>query len=318
MKKDILILAGGLGTRMKSSLPKVMHSIMGKPILEYIFETALSLNPDRIIMLIGNGSQKVQEHFLKSGCSFAFQKNQLGTGDAVKSALEFMEKDSSVLILSGDVPLISSSTLNKMFDFHSTSRNIITMLTMKLEDPFGYGRIVKDKTGNVERIVEHKDADEETRKIDEVNAGIYVMNADFLLKYVPTIKNNNIQKEYYLTDLINMAYSKKMSVKTILVDDENEVKGINTRKQLSEIEILMQTRKKKELMLGGVTIESPSTVHIDYDTVISSDVTIEPCVTIRGKTVIESGALIGSHSHIENGLIKSGEKVKPFSVIIKK
>jgi len=291
---------------------------MGKPILEYIFETASSLEPDRIIMLIGNGSQKVQEHFLKSGCSFAFQKNQLGTGDAVKSALEFIEKDSSVLILSGDVPLISSSTLNGMFGFHLKNGNTITMLTMKLDDPFGYGRIVKDNAGNVERIVEHKDADEETRKIDEVNAGIYVMNADFLLKYVPAINNNNIQKEYYLTDLINMAYSEKLPVKTIIVEDVNEVKGINTRKQLSEIETIMQKRKQEELMLGGVTIESPATVHIDYDAVISNDVIIEPLVTIRGKTIIESGALIGSHSHIENGFIKSGERVKPFSVIIKK
>lgn len=315
MKKDILILAGGLGTRMKSPLPKVMHRIMGKPILEYITDTAFSLAPERVILLVGNGAEVVVRHFEGKGCIFARQKEQLGTGDAVKSALEFIEKDSSVLILSGDVPLITQKTLNRMFDFHSSSGNAITLLTMILKDPAGYGRIVKDSSGNVEKIVEHKDADEKTREIREVNAGIYVINGSFLHSNVPLIRNDNAQKEYYLTDLINMAYSQSLSVKTILVENENEVKGINNREQLSEIESVMQSSFKKTLMLSGVTIESPLSVHIDSDSVIMNDVTIEPCVTIRGKSIIRSGALIGAHSHIENADIAEGERVAPFSFI---
>lgn len=318
MKKDILILAGGLGTRMKSPLPKVMHKIMGKPMLEYITDTAFSLSPERVILLVGNGAGTVVSHFEGKGCIFAHQKEQLGTGDAVKSALEFIERDSSVLILSGDVPLISSKTLSAMFDFHTSSKNTITLLTMLLDDPSGYGRIVKDKNGSVERIVEHRDADENIKKIKEVNAGIYVVSGEFLHKNVPLITNSNAQREYYLTDLINMAYSDSLPVRTILVEDGNEVKGINNRKQLSEIEAVMQASLKEKLMMSGVTIESPLTVHIDSDSVIMNDVTIEPCVTIRGRSRIGSGAHICAHSNIENAEIADGVRVPPFSSIIGK
>ncbi len=314
MNLNVLILAGGLGTRMKSSLPKVMHSLCGKPMLEYIVDTARILEPSRIIILIGNGSEKVREHFEREkGIEFAFQKEQLGTGDAVKSAIGNIDEKGTVIVLSGDVPLIASGTLKKLVRTHEEEKADVTLLTMILEDPAGYGRILK-KGNNVTGIVEHKDASEEQRMIKEVNAGLYAFDAEFLKREIFSLKNDNKQKEYYITDLIGIAAGSRGAV-SVSVDDAQEVSGINNRKQLSLLEERMLRDIRDSLMMEGVTIRNPQTVYIESTVRIGRDVVIEQGVTLKGSTVIEDNAVIGAHAYIENGNVKKGSVIEPGRII---
>lgn len=316
MNLNVLILAGGLGTRMKSATPKVMHSICGKPILEYIVDTSQKLEPSRIILLTGNGSQSVKEYFKgRELIEFAHQKEQLGTGDAVKSAAEHFDDSGVVLVLSGDVPLISENTLRKLLKRHEEADADVTLLTMILENPAGYGRIIK-KGNMVTDIVEHKDADNEQRKIKEVNAGLYAFDAAFLKKEIYNLKNDNAQKEYYLTDLINVASNDKGAV-SINVDDAMEVSGINNRNQLSGLEQYMLNSIRMKFMADGVTMRSPETIYIESSVHIDNDVTIEQCVTLKGNTCIGSESYIGANAYIENADIKKGSIIEPGSIIRK-
>lgn len=314
MNLNVLILAGGLGTRMKSSLPKVMHSLCGKPMLEYIVDTSRMLEPSRIIILIGNGSEKVKEHFEGGkGIEFAFQKEQLGTGDAVKSSIEHIDGKGTVIVLSGDVPLISSKTLKKLVMTHESEKADVTLLTMMLDDPAGYGRILK-KRNNVTGIVEHKDASGEQKKINEVNAGLYAFDAEFLKREIFSLKNDNKQKEYYITDLIGIAAEGRGAV-SVPVGDSEEVSGINNRKQLSSLEQRMLKDIRNKFMMEGVTMRSPQTVYIESTVRIGRDVIIEQGVTLKGNTVIGDNAVIGAHAYIQNGNVEKGAFIEPGRII---
>ncbi len=316
---NILILAGGLGTRMKSNLPKVMHKICGKPIVEYIVDTSIQLNPERIILLIGNGSEIVKKHFTENykneNIYFAHQEKQLGTGDAVKSAEKMLQSNTNIIILSGDVPLIKKETLEKLVNMHNENNNTITLLSMFLDNPFGYGRIVKENN-NVKAIVEEKDANEEVKKIKEVNAGIYIMKSDFLKEYVYKLNNNNAQKEFYITDLIKLASNDNKQVESILIENEKEVMGINNRYQLAFIENIILRQIKEKFMLNGVTMENAETIYIDYNVEIESDVIIESNVTLKGNSKIKKGSIIKAGTYIENAIIQENTEIKPNSVII--
>ncbi len=322
MTINILILAGGLGTRMKSTIPKVMHNVCGKPILEHIVNTSSKLNPERIILLIGNGSEKVKKYFetqysKKSLIDFAYQKEQLGTGDALKSAVTHIMKNSNVIILSGDVPLIREETIEKLLETHKLKQNTVTILTMMPINSFGYGRIERDESGNIKSIVEHKDANDKQKEIKEVNAGIYCINSDFICKYIDSIKNDNIQKEYYITDLISIAHKNHLLVDSVIVENASEVLGVNNRNQLAEIEQIMLNRKREEMMRNGVTMENPESIYIDSDVKCENDVIIESNVVIKGKTIINKGCIIKSFTYLNNVELKENTIIKAGSIIEK-
>ncbi len=322
MTINILILAGGLGTRMKSTVPKVMHNICGKPILEHIVDTSSKLNPERIILLIGNGSKIVKDYFetqyfKKSLIDFAYQKEQLGTGDALKSAVTHIMKNSNVIILSGDVPLIKKETIERLLKTHESKQNAVTVLTMIPTNPFGYGRMERDAQGNIKSIVEHKDANDKQKEIGEVNAGIYCIKSDFIYKYIDSIGNNNKQKEYYITDLISITHKNDLQVDSVIVENASEVLGINNRNQLAEIEQIMLAMKREEMMKNGVTMESPESIYIDSNVECENDVIIESNVVIKGKSIIKKGCIIKSLSYLNNVELKENTIIEPGSIIEK-
>ncbi|MDD3803266.1 MAG: sugar phosphate nucleotidyltransferase [bacterium] len=314
MTLNVLILAAGLGTRMKSNKPKVMHKILGKPILEYIIDASSKISPSRTILLISPKQEDMRIHFEKQGLWFAVQEKQLGTGDAVKSAMQEVEENADLMVLAGDVPMIRTETLKMLYEKHVKEKASITFLTMLLENPKGYGRVKKSEE-TVERIVEEKDATEEIKKIKEVNSGIYVFAHDFLKEGIKLIKNENAQKEYYLTDLISIAHGRKLKTIAVPINDSSEVSGINDRKQLSDIEQAMLYRKLCSLMQNGVTIRSPQTVYIDDKVLIGADTEIGSHVVLKGSTVIGERAVIKDFSYINNKKIADGEIIQPFTVL---
>lgn len=320
MKVNILILAGGLGTRMKSSVPKVMHNICGKPILEYIVDTSARIGPSRIILLIGNGSDAVKEHFSSFDSDmlkFAYQEKQLGTGDALRSAVDSIEKNSVLVILSGDVPLITEVTIEKLLNVHRDKRSAITVLSMMPDNPDGYGRIIRNEDNLVTGIVEHRDADRTQRGIKEVNAGIYCIDSDFIEQYIDMLSNDNAQGEYYLTDLIGIAHKNGRPVHSYVIEDEREVLGINNRDQLSQIEDIMLERIRKKAMTGGVTMRNPRTVYMDSTVTVGADTVIEPCTVLMGKTVIGKGCRIGAFSYLYNAVIGDNVNIEAQTKIVK-
>ncbi len=312
-KTDILILAAGLGKRMKSEKPKVLFDLLGKPILGYILQTVENIKNDKVIVLVGNRAEMVIDFLKDKNVEIAHQNEQLGTGHAVMCAFDKFDKNSNIIVLAGDVPLITSETLSKMLEKHSKNKNDITFLTMEIEDPSGYGRVVKDKNSKVMMIVEDKDCDKKEKKIKEVNSGVYVFRYDFLKKYLKTLSNKNNQNEYYLTDLIKIGYKEKSKIETILLENIIEVSGINDREQLSRIEEILLKRKISNLLKNGVTIKSPNTCYIENDVVFENDVTIEPFVVIKGKSVIRKGSIISSFSTLENYQTEQNQFVPPFS-----
>ncbi|MDY6787762.1 MAG: sugar phosphate nucleotidyltransferase [candidate division WOR-3 bacterium] len=317
MNLNILILAGGMGTRMKSSLPKVMHSICGRPMLYHIVETSGMLDPEKIILLIGNGSEMVRDYFEEENISveYAYQHEQLGTGDALRCAVPSIDRDSEVIILSGDVPLIRKDTLEQLYDRHCDGGNAVTVLTMEPENPFGYGRIIKDRENNVIDIAEEKDADNKQRAIREVNTGIYCMKGSFIIDSIDEIDNNNAQNEYYITDLIRIASKKKLTVDSLITHSNSEVLGVNNRSQMAVVESIMLETRKREMMKNGVTMRLPGTIYIDHDATVGRDVIIESSVTLKGRAVIEDNCRIGAGSYIRDKRIVKGTVIKPGTVI---
>ncbi|MGE3062680.1 MAG: sugar phosphate nucleotidyltransferase [bacterium] len=314
MTLNILILAAGLGTRMKSEKPKVMHEILGKPIVEYILQTSEEMRPSRTILLISPKQDSIREYFNDRNLCFAVQERQLGTGDAVKSALCVVEENADLMVLAGDVPMIKAETLKRLYDTHVKEKNCITFLTMVLADPKGYGR-VKRNGGKIEAIVEEKDASDEIKKIQEVNSGLYVFSHEFLFRSIASLTNENTQKEYYLTDLIKAAYKENAKTSAIVINDADEVSGINDRKQLSDIEQAMLTKRLSVLMLNGVTVRSPQTVYMDDSVKVEQGAEIGANVVLKGRTVIKERAVIGDFSYIKNHTVEKEMKIKPFTML---
>ncbi len=294
MSVAAIILAAGKGTRMKSDLVKVMHPLGERPMLSWPVQAAKSAGAELITLVVGHQEEKVKEFFGDDDTIlFARQADQLGTGHAVLSARPVLEGFSgTIMILCGDAPLIKASTLQAMLLSHLSRGAVISVLTTHLKNPYGYGRIIKREGSRITRIVEERDATSEEREILEINSGIYCVASDFLFKAVSRLKNDNLQKEYYLTDIIKEASLTNQLCLAYSIEDSTEVMGVNDRQQLAVAAAALCRRINNELMLDGVTLIDPATTYIESGVVIGRDSTIYPNVHIYGKTVIGSGTLI--------------------------
>ena len=312
MSLEIVILAAGQGTRMRSALPKVLHPIAGNSMLGHVIHTARQLEPQRIHVVIGHGADAVRERLAADDLNFVLQDKQLGTGHAVAQAVPFIESD-TVLILYGDVPLIEVETLQRLLK--KVAAKQLGLLTVELDDPTGYGRIVRDAQGQVTAIVEQKDANETQRAITEGNTGILAMPFAQLSGWMSRLSNNNAQGEYYLTDVIAMAVSDGLVVATEQAHDAMEVQGANDRKQLSELERHYQLRAGLRLMAQGVTLRDPARFDVRGEVTVGRDVLIDINVILEGKVVIEDDVVIGPNCVIKDSTLRKGVVIKANSHI---
>ena len=312
-----VVLAAGKGTRMKSGMVKVMHRICGRPMVEYPVAAAQEAGASQVVAVVGHQSESVQEYFSGAqGLSFRLQAEQLGTGHAVACAVPALVGfEGPVFILCGDVPLVRSETLRAMLEQHRQSHATITVMTAFFDDPFGYGRIVRNADGQISKIVEEKDATVTERGIKEINSGIYCVEFDFLAVAVANLKNDNAQKEYYLTDIITEAAALGLPCLPFPVGDPAEISGVNDRVQLAEAARVVRKRINDELMLSGVTMIDPQTTYIDKHVAIEPDTIIHPNVTITGKTAIGKRCVIESGVTIHSCTVGDGVKVKVGSVL---
>ncbi|MTJ13429.1 bifunctional UDP-N-acetylglucosamine diphosphorylase/glucosamine-1-phosphate N-acetyltransferase GlmU [Anabaena sp. UHCC 0187] len=301
----VAILAAGKGTRMKSNLPKVLHSLGGKSLVERVIESAEPLSPSRRLVIVGYQSQEVKTALDSiHGVEFVEQTAQLGTGHAIQQLLPHLEGyTGDLLILNGDVPLLRTETLKNLLQTHQENQNSCTILSAQLANPQGYGRVFRNSEGIVQKMVEDKDCTPNQRENDRVNAGIYCFRWPDLANFLPQLAANNAQKEYYLTDAVTQV-GKVMAVD---VEDYQEILGINDRLQLATANDILQRRIKEKWLLAGVTLIDPTSITIDETVELQPDVIIEPQTHLRGKTVIQAGSRIGPGSFIENSEL--GENV---------
>jgi bifunctional UDP-N-acetylglucosamine pyrophosphorylase / glucosamine-1-phosphate N-acetyltransferase len=309
---DIIILAAGLGTRMKSSTIKILHRAAGRPVIDYVLDLAAGLSNQPPVLVIGHQRDEVKKA-VGDRARYAIQDQQLGTGHAVLQAAGSV-KAKRVLILYGDVPLTRPETLEQLVEEHERSGNALTLLTMKLEDPARYGRIVRDSAGSVVRIVEAKDASADQKRIKEVNAGIYVFEAEHLFDNLRKLSTSNAQGEYYLTDLLAVIRNGGQRVGAVIVEDPVEALGVNSRADLAIVEAEIQRRVVEKLMSEGVTFRNPSTVVIDSTVSIANDTVIYPFVTIEGTTRIGSGCVIEPGVHLVNVTVAENVHIKTGTV----
>ena len=307
MSLEIVILAAGQGTRMRSSLPKVLHPVAGNSMLGHVIHSARQLEPQRIHVVIGHGADAVRERLAADDLNFVLQDKQLGTGHATAQAVPFIKAD-TVLILYGDVPLIEVETLQRLLKRVVPGQ--MGLLTVELDDPTGYGRIVRDADGKVAAIVEHKDASEAQRAITEGNTGILAVPADRLADWMGRLSNNNVQGEYYLTDVIEMAVSDGLVVATEQPHDPMEVQGANDRKQLAELERHYQLREGRRLMAQGVTLRDPARFDVRGEVTVGRDVLIDINVILEGRVIIEDDVVIGPNCVIKDSTLRKGVVVK--------
>jgi bifunctional UDP-N-acetylglucosamine pyrophosphorylase/glucosamine-1-phosphate N-acetyltransferase len=307
MSLDIVILAAGQGTRMRSALPKVLHPIAGKAMLAHVIDTARQLKPQGIHVVIGHGAELVRERLAADDLNFVLQGEQLGTGHAVAQALPMLTAE-RVLILYGDVPLIEVETLQRLLQ--QVSDQQLGLLTVNLNDPTGYGRIVRDDGGVVNAIVEHKDASTEQRLISEGNTGILAVPGKRLSDWLGRLSNSNAQGEYYLTDVIAMAVADGLVVATEQAADEMEVLGANDRIQLAQLERHYQYRAARRLMVQGVTLIDPARFDLRGEVTVGRDVTIDINVILEGQVLIEDGVQIGPNCVIKNSTLRQGAIIK--------
>ncbi|WP_312300189.1 bifunctional UDP-N-acetylglucosamine diphosphorylase/glucosamine-1-phosphate N-acetyltransferase GlmU [Stutzerimonas nitrititolerans] len=307
MSLDIVILAAGQGTRMRSALPKVLHPVAGQAMLAHVIETARSLKPNAIHVVIGHGAERVREQLAATDLNFVVQAEQLGTGHAVAQALPALSAE-RVLILYGDVPLIEAQTLERLL--HKVGQQQLALLTVELADPTGYGRIVRDGQGVVQAIVEHKDASAEQKLIREGNTGILAVPGERLGDWLGRLSNSNAQSEYYLTDVIAMAVADGLVVATEHPADAMEVQGANDRIQLAELERHYQQRAARRLMAQGVTLRDPARFDLRGTASVGRDVLIDVNVILEGTVVIEDEVQIGPNCVIKDSTLRRGAIVK--------
>ena len=307
MSIDIVILAAGQGTRMRSALPKVLHPVAGKSMLGHVIDTARTLQPQSVQVVIGHGAEKVRERLAADDLNFVIQAEQLGTGHAVAQALPQLGAD-TVLILYGDVPLIEAATLQRLLALVNDDQ--LGLLTVELADPTGYGRIVRDAQGVVQAIVEHKDASDAQRQIREGNTGILAVPGKRLADWLGRLSNSNAQGEYYLTDVIAMAVADGLVVATERAADEMEVLGANDRIQLAQLERHYQYRAARRLMAQGVTLIDPARFDVRGEVSVGRDVTIDINVILEGRVVIEDDVQIGPNCVIKDSTLRKGAIVK--------
>ncbi|NWB88804.1 bifunctional UDP-N-acetylglucosamine diphosphorylase/glucosamine-1-phosphate N-acetyltransferase GlmU [Pseudomonas gingeri] len=312
MSLEIVILAAGQGTRMRSSLPKVLHPVAGNSMLGHVIHSARQLDPQRIHVVIGHGADLVRERLAADDLNFVLQDQQLGTGHAVAQAVPFISAD-TVLILYGDVPLIEVETLRRLLEQAGPEQ--LGLLTVELDNPTGYGRIVRDAAGKVAAIVEQKDASAAELAITEGNTGILAVPAKRLGEWMSRLSNNNAQGEYYLTDVIAMAVGDGLAVATEQPQDAMEVQGANDRQQLAELERNYQLRAGRRLMAQGVTLRDPARFDVRGEVTVGRDVLIDINVILEGRVVIEDDVVIGPNCVIRNSTLRKGVTIKANSHI---
>ena len=304
-----VILAAGMGTRMKSKMPKVLHKVCGKPLSKWVIDASKAAGADKVCAVVGHKAETVKE-VLGDVCEFALQAEQKGTGHAVMQAMDVIKNSKGeVVILNGDTPLITAETINKAIEYHKNNGNQATVITAILDDATGYGRIVRDNDGSVLKIVEQKDASEEEKKINEVNSGMYVFDAQALVYALDKITPNNAQGEYYLTDTLEILLSAGKKIGGYAISDNDEIRGINDRVQLNEAEKIMQKRINEYHMRNGVTMRNPESVYIEDGVEIGNDTEICQNVTIKSGTKIGSDCVIGSGSMLDRAVIHDGVDV---------
>ncbi|HED16538.1 MAG TPA: UDP-N-acetylglucosamine diphosphorylase/glucosamine-1-phosphate N-acetyltransferase [Gammaproteobacteria bacterium] len=310
MALSIIILAAGQGTRMCSALPKVLHEIAGKPLLEHVVETAAHLPGAQINVVYGHGGKLVPERLAHLAVNWVEQADQLGTGHAVMQAMPAVASADKVLVLYGDVPLIRAETLDRLLKVDG-----VALLTVSLEDATGYGRIERDQQGHICRIIEHKDASEQQKQIQEINTGIMACSAQQMSMWLERLDNNNSQGEYYLTDLIEMAVADGVEVISVAAQSEAEVLGINDRVQLAALERVYQQEQAQALMRAGVTVMDPSRLDIRGVVTTGQDVVLDINVILEGKVVLGEGIQVGANTSIRNCKIGDGVIIKQHCVL---
>ncbi|NNG81635.1 bifunctional UDP-N-acetylglucosamine diphosphorylase/glucosamine-1-phosphate N-acetyltransferase GlmU [Acinetobacter sp. ANC 5378] len=311
MSTSVIILAAGKGTRMRSSLPKVLQPLAGRPLLGHVIETAKKLNAANIITIYGHGGDQVQQAFAQENVQWVEQAEQLGTGHAVKVTLPVLPTEGVSLILSGDVPCVTQETLQHLLD--AAAKTGIGIVTLTVDDATGYGRIVREN-GQIQAIVEHKDATEEQRKIKEFNTGIYCVSNAKLHQWLPKLSNENAQGEYYLTDIIAMAIVDGLEVASVEPELAFEVEGVNDRVQLAALEREFQNHQAKKLMQQGVHLIDPARFDLRGNLNVGQDVRIDINVIIEGDCEFGDNVEIGAGCVIKNTVIASGTKVQPYSI----
>ncbi len=310
-KINVVILAAGKGTRMVSTKPKVLHQLAGKPLLKHVIDCAKLLNPAKIIVIHGYGGEEVQENFKDEKIVWVEQKEQLGTGHAVLQAKPYLDNGAKCLILLGDVPLINLKECNELIKQHCD----LSILTVIRNDPSGYGRIIRDISGNVLEIVEQKDASPEHIKIKEVNTGIMALEVDKLSYWIDKITNHNAQNEYYLTDLVKLAVNEGCKVGILITEEEYSVEGINSQNDLAKLERIYQEMFANKLMQSGVKIYDPSRIDVRGNLVASSDVEIDVGCIFIGNVTLENNVKIGPYCVIKDATIGNATIIEAYTHI---
>jgi bifunctional UDP-N-acetylglucosamine pyrophosphorylase/glucosamine-1-phosphate N-acetyltransferase len=311
---SVVVLAAGQGKRMHSALPKVLQPLAGRPLLEHVIRTARTIEPAAIHIVYGHGAEQVRAAFAdQPDLKWALQAEQLGTGHAVVQAMPAIPDGHQVIVLCGDVPLIRPETLTRLVAEGAGGK--LALLTALVDDATGYGRVLRDARGDVTRVVEHKDASDDERRVKEINTGLIAYEAGPLRRYLGALKNNNAQGEYYLTDVIAMAVADKVKVQGIAVDSWTEVLGINDRAQLATAERAWQRQRAAELMARGVTLADPERLDIRGDVTVGRDVFIDVGVVLQGKVVLGDRAHIGPYAVITDCTLGADTLIHPYTVM---
>ncbi|MEZ0367750.1 MAG: bifunctional UDP-N-acetylglucosamine diphosphorylase/glucosamine-1-phosphate N-acetyltransferase GlmU, partial [Candidatus Sericytochromatia bacterium] len=314
----IAIMAAGKGTRMKSErTPKVLHTLAGRSIVMHVLHTAFSLKPESVHLIVGHESQQVRDHVASHAAaemlerlSWVEQLEQLGTGHAIQQVLPPLQDFRGHLaVLNGDVPLLAPDTLSELWQRHLDARHAATLLTTSLPDPTGYGRIIKNAFGRFLAIREHKDCSPEELAIKEFNTGIYLFDWEHLSRLLPRLSNNNAKGEYYLTDILGMLIDEGLPVGIHAMEDPREVLGINSRKELAEVEGILRTRIREQWMLDGVTLRQPETISIDIEVELTADVEILPNTQLEGRTRVGAGSRIGPNTLLRDAIVGENSSV---------
>lgn len=309
---SVVILAAGKGTRMYSDIPKVLHSLAGKPMVQHVIDTALQLGAEQVHLVYGHGGNRLKTTLAQQPLNWVLQAEQLGTGHAMQQATPHFADDENILMLYGDVPLISPQTLTRLLNAKPAGG--IGLLTVKLDNPSGYGRIVREQ-GNVIGIVEHKDASDEQRNINEINTGILVAKGADLKRWLAKLNNNNAQGEFYITDIIALAHAEGHRIEAVHPDRLSEVEGVNNRLQLSALERIYQAEQAERLLLAGVMLQDPMRFDLRGSLKHGRDVIIDTNVIIEGDVALGDRVYIGSGCILKNCVIGSDSEISPYSVI---
>lgn len=310
MQRHAIVLAAGKGTRMKSKKYKVLHDVAGKTMIEHVIDNVKQSGVEQLVTIVGHGAQNVKET-LGDASLYSFQEEQLGTAHAVKMASEHLkDKQGTTLVVCGDTPLITATTLKSMIEHHEHTKAQATVLSATTENPFGYGRILRDSAQQLTKIVEQKDASETERQINEISSGIFAFDNQILFEKLELVKNENAQKEYYLPDVLSLILEDEGIVEIYHTDDFEEIMGVNDRVMLSEAEKAFKKRTNEQHMKNGVTIIDPATTYIGADVIIGEDTVIEPGVKLAGNTVIGEDTIVGQYTEITNSKVGSNVTIK--------